>query len=346
MKKINYFIILSYFIICNLSAQDIIIKSKIIDNETQKSVPFANIYIQNNGIGTACNEEGNFVLKIPHQNKKDTIIISSVGYKTQYFPIFSFLSNTIIRLEADKVVLDEVTIKELSASTILEMSLNKITTNYADDNQPSVYTLYSRETTKANGNISLLVEWISKVYRFKEKYQHKIEKIRAKYYDGLGQKKLKEMHTTGLMGNFFLSNGGKFKKNYKNILLKDILVEDKDTIYVIETETKKRFLQYEIVKKDLGIRCMISKEKKKKNPTIWSYYYRKINNYWFFHRKKLESFGDNYTTELIYQVVNVIPTTEESSFSTLSSNPRISTLIEDFKDTFWQNYNYIQLDEK
>lgn len=346
MKKIIYFIILSYFIICKLSAQDIFIASKIIDNETKKGVPFANIYIQNNGIGTASNEEGNFVLKIPNQNKKDTIIISSIGYKTQYFPIFSFLSNTIIRLEADKVVLGEVTIKELSAYTILEISLNKITTNYADDNQPSIYTLYSRETTKINDNTSLLVEWISKIYRSKEKNEHKVEKIRAKYYDESGQKRLKQIHITGLMGSFFLFNRKNIKKIYKNIVLKDILIENKDTIYVIEAEVSKRNIRYEIVKKDFGIRCIISKEKKKKNPTTWSFYYRKINDYWFFHRKTLESFGDDYTTELIYQVVDVIHATEESKFSTLSSNPRISTLIEDFKDTFWQNYNYIQLDEK
>lgn len=57
------------------------IAGKVIDETTGQPMPFVNVGLKGKGIGTVTNEQGDFVLNISDDNKKDTLKISHLGYR-------------------------------------------------------------------------------------------------------------------------------------------------------------------------------------------------------------------------------------------------------------------------
>ncbi|MCC5918620.1 MAG: carboxypeptidase-like regulatory domain-containing protein [Cryomorphaceae bacterium] len=54
------------------------IKSRVVDSETKKGIPYVNIWVENQNIGTTSDKNGDFVL---HTNDSSIVIIfSSIGY--------------------------------------------------------------------------------------------------------------------------------------------------------------------------------------------------------------------------------------------------------------------------
>ncbi|WP_299123199.1 carboxypeptidase-like regulatory domain-containing protein [uncultured Tenacibaculum sp.] len=100
MKKLTSTILL---FISSISFSQL--KSTIIDSETKEGIPFVNIWIENENIGTSSNEKGEFELNI---NSPKTIVISAIGYETK-----KIHSNTIkksITLIPQLIQLDEIAI--------------------------------------------------------------------------------------------------------------------------------------------------------------------------------------------------------------------------------------------
>ncbi len=84
------------------------IKSTIADFATYMPIEGASIYVDNTTIGTVSNVDGKFVLLVPRKFANDTLIISSIGYKSFKTPIANFDASMDIYLEADIASLDEV----------------------------------------------------------------------------------------------------------------------------------------------------------------------------------------------------------------------------------------------
>ena len=84
------------------------IKSKILDFLTFLPIESASIYLKNTTIGTISNADGKFVLFVPREFEKDTLIISSIGYKSFKTTISDFDSTMDVYLEEDIASLDEV----------------------------------------------------------------------------------------------------------------------------------------------------------------------------------------------------------------------------------------------
>lgn len=84
------------------------LKNKISDFSTLLPIESASIYIQNTTIGTVSNVDGKFVLLVPMEFESDTLIISSIGYKSFKTPINEFDNSVEIYLEEDIAALDEV----------------------------------------------------------------------------------------------------------------------------------------------------------------------------------------------------------------------------------------------
>jgi len=57
------------------------IKAKIIDFETKENLPFVNIWVENENIGTTSTHSGEFELDVVNVNK--TVVFSSIGYETK-----------------------------------------------------------------------------------------------------------------------------------------------------------------------------------------------------------------------------------------------------------------------
>ncbi len=86
------------------------LKSKVVDFLTYEPLENASIYIENSTIGSVSNTDGRFVLSVPQELENDTLIISSIGYKSFRTLVSDFVNNEDIFLEEDIASLDEVLI--------------------------------------------------------------------------------------------------------------------------------------------------------------------------------------------------------------------------------------------
>ena len=100
MKKLLALIIL---LISNFCFSQL--KSVIVDSETKGKVPYVNIWVENENIGTTSNENGEFALKFEGQKN---IVFSAIGYETKI--IFSDSIKNILELEPLVTELDEIVI--------------------------------------------------------------------------------------------------------------------------------------------------------------------------------------------------------------------------------------------
>ena len=86
------------------------LKGKVVDFLTYGPIENASIYIENSTIGSISNKDGKFVLSVPQELKNDTLVISSIGYKSFRVLVNNFVNNEDIFLEEDIASLDEVLI--------------------------------------------------------------------------------------------------------------------------------------------------------------------------------------------------------------------------------------------
>lgn len=74
------------------------VKALIINSETKEKVPFVNIWIENENIGTTSNENGEFQLEI---SEPKTILFSAIGYES--LRLHSDLIKTTVKLTPKKL---------------------------------------------------------------------------------------------------------------------------------------------------------------------------------------------------------------------------------------------------
>jgi hypothetical protein len=111
MKKLLAFIIL---LISNLCFGQL--KSVIIDSETKEKIPYVNIWVENENIGTTSNEKGEFELEIDYAK---IILFSAIGFETK--KISSDSINKTLELKPLTTELDEIIIsaKKLTQELII-----------------------------------------------------------------------------------------------------------------------------------------------------------------------------------------------------------------------------------
>lgn len=135
MKLFNikhFFTLLILFIGATSFAQTEL-KGKVADFLTYQPIESASVYIENTTIGSISNADGNFVLKVPAQHLKDTLIISSIGYKSFKVVIGEFENGSDIFLEEDVASLDEVVIvadpRPKTGNGIVQKAIEKLPSN-------------------------------------------------------------------------------------------------------------------------------------------------------------------------------------------------------------------------
>jgi len=84
------------------------IKNKIVDFASFAPLKSASVYVKNTTIGTITNTDGRFLLSIPKRYANDTLVISSIGYKSFKSLVSEFDSTMDIFLEEDIASLDEI----------------------------------------------------------------------------------------------------------------------------------------------------------------------------------------------------------------------------------------------
>lgn len=104
-----------------LGQNPIEIEGKILDKETKKPIPFANIYNKNSKKGTISNIDGYFRILI--NEVTDTITISFIGYKEQIIKIKEDKKNYLFFLEENILLLNEATVIPKDNSYLFELVL-------------------------------------------------------------------------------------------------------------------------------------------------------------------------------------------------------------------------------
>ncbi len=108
LKKLKYISLIVFMASVSTAYAQIEIKNKIVDFTSLLPLSNASIYVKNTTIGTVSNADGNFVLLIPQENEKDTLVVSSIGYKTYKVPVNEFDNSFEIFLEDEVAALDEI----------------------------------------------------------------------------------------------------------------------------------------------------------------------------------------------------------------------------------------------
>jgi hypothetical protein len=124
MKKL---LAITFLLISNLCFSQI--KAVIINSETKEKIPYVNIWVENENIGTTSNEKGEFELEI---DSPKIILFSAIGFETK--KISSDLIKNILELKPETTELDEVILssKKLSKEfTIGEFKKSKINSYFS-----------------------------------------------------------------------------------------------------------------------------------------------------------------------------------------------------------------------
>ena len=171
MKKIIKSGIFILFIYClsDVNAQ-IVIHGKAIDNDSGDGIPFASVQIVNTALGTACDENGEFVLKIDPEFYDGTLKVSCIGYSNAILAIQDLKDSSeeeiTIRLEPYIGYLDEIVItgSRKSPEDFLKEAFNSIPANYIQ--QPFNTEIYSKISVVDSINVVLYqIESILLTYR-------------------------------------------------------------------------------------------------------------------------------------------------------------------------------------
>ena len=143
------------------------IKGKIVDNETNEPLIFANVYLMGTNIATVSNSDGNFVLKVPLEKKDSKIEFSYIGYKNKSLAISKFSQKrNLIRLEVSPITLSKIPIRPeypLQPEDLLKKAVAKISKNYSVN--PNLLTGFYRETVKKNRHYVAVSEGVVEIYK-------------------------------------------------------------------------------------------------------------------------------------------------------------------------------------
>jgi hypothetical protein len=128
------------------------IKNSVLDAETFLPLESASVYIKNTTIGTITNVDGKFLLVVPERYKSDTLIISSIGFKSYKIPVDEFDSSYDVYLEPDVASLDEILLvaetRPKTGNDIVLKALEELSENLPDSSYLQKGFLRHKERNK------------------------------------------------------------------------------------------------------------------------------------------------------------------------------------------------------
>ncbi|MEI9919067.1 MAG: carboxypeptidase-like regulatory domain-containing protein [Bacteroidota bacterium] len=183
--------LLTMLIMCGVcfAQKTSVFSGRIIDTRTKDAVPFATVRVKNKSLGVVANADGDFSIPTWVETSGDTIVVSSIGYTTAFFPtnIFSHETVTVLPLKPAVTELDEIVVRskdhkvrsrgEPSTSGIITSAIKNIPNNYPQ--QPYSYLGYYRDyqvrdSTYINLN-EAIVEVFDKGFATNDQLQTEIE---------------------------------------------------------------------------------------------------------------------------------------------------------------------------
>jgi hypothetical protein len=158
MKKLLPFI-LSIFIF-PVSGQNLLeIQGRLVDSTNNKPLSFGQISLQNTGLGTATNEDGDFRFEIPSVNIAGTLLFYYLGYETRKIPVGDCLRTSVeIYLKPVMLQLSEVEVVGLTPQEVIRKAVKAIPLNYGKN--PLMLTAFIRSQKSVNNKLAEYTEAI------------------------------------------------------------------------------------------------------------------------------------------------------------------------------------------
>jgi hypothetical protein len=144
--------------------EHVIIRGRVLDQESGDPLPYASITIPEKGLGVASNMNGIFQFRLPMELLNTSVNISYMGFKTRTLPIGLMVDNNIdIILEADYISMQEVIIRHYDPNEIIRKAIAARDQNYS--NEPVYHINFYREGVIYNKKLLNYSEAIFKVFK-------------------------------------------------------------------------------------------------------------------------------------------------------------------------------------
>lgn len=192
-KSIFFVLIPTFFVFCSSVFSQVELKNKVVDFATMMPIESASIYVKNTTTGTVSNSDGKFVLLIPNEFANDTLVISSIGYKSFKSAVKDFDNSMDIFLEEDVASLDEIVLvaetRPKTGNDIVLRAIERLPRNMPDSSYlqkgflrhkernkkefkwliESAITVYdSAFGSKSNENLKVNVDQVRKSYDLRD----------------------------------------------------------------------------------------------------------------------------------------------------------------------------------
>lgn len=142
MNKLIIIIAVVSLSVKTIYAQNLQEAGGIVVDEHQKTLPYVSLKIGKQ-IAAMTNADGEFLLKYSDAKRKDSLIISYIGYKNLKFSLSELHKDMKIQLIPSVVNLKEITIRPVSAESIIRQAIKNIPENY--DTRPFEMKGFYRE---------------------------------------------------------------------------------------------------------------------------------------------------------------------------------------------------------
>lgn len=164
LKKIALLIILSVFTLSINAQEKSVIVEGTVEDIGKMPIPFASVYIPKKYVGTTSTEEGQFYLALERSNLQDTLVVTSMGYKTYKIKVEDYLEQNLktIVLEDDVTELAAVDIKN-AKEYVLEAIKHRKNTFVSDSHQLDY--IYRRSDVEQDVSKFFVEHYMSIVYR-------------------------------------------------------------------------------------------------------------------------------------------------------------------------------------
>jgi hypothetical protein len=140
-------------------------KGKVLDEQTKKTLIYADLNIKGTNISTITNTDGEFSIKVPKRHLNGNVIISHLGYN-DFEIALSELDKSFneIYLKESIIKLTEVNLNTVKdAEALVRETLKRKGDNYYNDH--AIMTAFYRETIKKRNRNASLSEAVVEVYK-------------------------------------------------------------------------------------------------------------------------------------------------------------------------------------
>lgn len=237
-------IIFTTFGFSQVSLPNYSLRATILEEGTQKPLPFATVYNQRTERGTASNIDG--IFELPKNQIGDTLLISYIGYQDREIVIGKVTPNQIY-LQPRSAEIEEVVVR--ASDEYLYDMVAKLRKNRQTD-QESAKTYFFLESKLLGKTIEIIEAFFQGSFTGYGIHDLQLKKgrigtspVQNRYYFSTETSRVFSMHDLFSSSNAFPRSPLELKKRklrrYYTLTLKSVLTDDQSKIYLIQFNPKK-----------------------------------------------------------------------------------------------------------